>query len=213
MKERILFWFYFIYILVLNSYLYYLLYNNFMDYALEYNSFNDIIFVLLYIIIIIPISAYLSDKLTNFSLNMGLREGNHLTIFIVIMISLPVVLFSAYLNSESREQSLDHIITYNTKDFNYLIIDLNHDKLQIDEKEDAEELNNLFKKYKVKKIKKSEWDSDVSKEKGFQLTVYSRDKVEIMASIYEDRILLGSGKAYEVINGPINVDRVMEVFE
>ncbi|MEB1809082.1 MAG: hypothetical protein LPK26_17650 [Bacillaceae bacterium] len=54
----------------------------------------------------------------------------------------------------------------------------------------------------------NEWDSDVSEEEGFMLTIYAKNK-PIMASIYERRVhFLNEGKYYNVLNGPIDMDWV-----
>ena len=57
-------------------------------------------------------------------------------------------------------------------------------------------------------MKDAEWNSDVSKEKGINVTIYEKGK-PIIASIYETRLLfLNESKYYQVMNGPIDIDWV-----
>lgn len=110
---------------------------------------------------------------------------------IIIMINIP------------KDKGLDEVINYNIENFDYLVI---NNELKTDKKEHAEELSELLGHYQVKKMKDRDWDSDVSKENGFLITIYSNDEPILLASIYENRLVFyNDGEYYKVLNGPIDM--------
>lgn len=136
---------------------------------------------------------------------MKKKKGLYLTIFIAIMVILPsTLIFNHY-----KVKDLDDVINYKLAHFDYLMI--NHD-LNTDKKEHAEEFKEFLGQYQVKKMKDREWDSDVSDETGFSITIYSKGK-PILASIYENRVVFyNKGNYYKVVNGPIDMDWVDKMY-
>ena len=125
--------------------------------------------------------------------------GTKSLIIIVLIIAISIIIV---INNNS-EKNLDDVVSYDTKDFDYLLI--NHD-IRTDKKEHAEELNVLLSKYRVKKMKVREWDSAISREKGYSITISANGK-PITASIYENRLVfINNGNFYKVVNGPIDMD-------
>lgn len=81
------------------------------------------------------------------------------------------------------------------------------------EEDTVEELIEFLTQYKVKKMKDSWWDGDVSEEIGFDFTIYSKGK-PVMVSLYENRLLYyGNGDAYKVLNGTIDMEWVQKYNE
>lgn len=69
----------------------------------------------------------------------------------------------------------------------------------------AEELMDFLSQYSVKKMKSSDWDTDVSNEDGFYLVVYGENPSVI--GIFEER-LIADDAYYELVNGPIDMEWV-----
>lgn len=139
--------------------------------------------------------------------------------FLVIKIPMPyhmigaigVVLFFLWsVYDDHREKGLDELITY--QDDKFKAMEFNFSDWRIEEKEPVEELLEFLGRYRVKKMKDSEWNGNVSGEKGFQFMVYMRGK-STGASIYENRILsFNKTSYYKVLNGPIDMEWI-EAFE
>lgn len=107
-----------------------------------------------------------------------------------------------------REKGLDNVISYDTTNFDYIEID---HRWKTDKQERAEELIN-FLSQSSKKIKNYEWDSDVSKEKGFTATIYTKGK-PVIASIYENRLVYyNDGAYYKVTKWPIDMGWLEKIF-
>lgn len=126
----------------------------------------------------------------------------YLTIGIAVVVLL--LLFTLY--SDYKERRLDDVIIYNPSTFHSFSFRLQgNEEWKTDQKEPAEELIEFISQYRVKKMKNDEWDSNVSEEKGFEVSIISNDK-PVSAVIYEDRIHLYSYGYYSIINGPIDMD-------
>ncbi|KQL54179.1 hypothetical protein AN964_12185 [Heyndrickxia shackletonii] len=109
-----------------------------------------------------------------------------------------------------REKALDDVISYDIKNFESLVFNEGVEQFErrTDNKAHAEKFNDFLSQYRVKKMKDSEWNGNVSKEKGFLVTIYTT-RGPIMASIYEHRLTFyNDGAYYKVINGPIDIDWV-----
>ncbi|MDE5415257.1 hypothetical protein [Alkalihalobacterium chitinilyticum] len=121
-----------------------------------------------------------------------------------------IIFFSINIFNDYRAKGLDDLISFNSTDFDSFVFNEGHEHLEVrtDKKEHAEKLDDFLSQYRVKRMNDNEWDSDVSEEEGFMLTIYSKNK-PIMASIYERRVhFLNEGKYYNVLNGPIDMDWV-----
>lgn len=167
---------------------------------LMYGSFLlDFAGFLVIILIAIP-AAFLTARL----FVMKIPQKYH-----VIGIIGVVLFFSWNVYDDHREKGLDDLITY--KASNFKTMEINFD-WRTEEKEPVEELMEFLGQYRVKKMKDSEWDSNVSGEKGFQLMIYSKGKTT-GASIYENRILsFNHTSYYKVLNGPIDMEWI-DAFE
>ncbi|WP_217588400.1 hypothetical protein [Lentibacillus saliphilus] len=162
------------------------------------NDFTIIMTITLYCIIVIPLSGYLSNILTTFAVSKGLVTRQTMLIPIAVMIAIPVI----FVVNDYKEKDLNEVISFNIDKVDYVQID---HRLRTDELEDAKTLSELLSQYRVKKMKDREWNSDVSKEKGYTITIYPKDSNPIIASIYEDRLHTNDGDYYEVVNGPIDM--------
>ena len=126
-----------------------------------------------------------------------------------------VIFFSMKIYNEYREKSLDEVIGYYSSSLHSFVFKFIGDNIEwkTDKEVPLEELIEFLSRYQVKKMKDVEWNSDVSKEEGFDISIYSKGK-PILVSIYEERIHLLSGHGYyKVINGPINMDWVKKYHE
>ncbi|MDW0115590.1 hypothetical protein QTL97_01390 [Sporosarcina thermotolerans] len=121
-----------------------------------------------------------------------------------------MLFFSWSIFDDHREKSLDELIKY--QDNKFKAMEFNFSDWRIEEKEPVEEMLEFLSQYRVKKMKDSEWNSNVSGEKGFQVMVYLKGKTT-GASIYENRILsYNKTSYYKVLNGPIDMEWI-EAFE
>lgn len=135
-----------------------------------------------------------------------MRKIKKLIFFIAIIIAIPIIIII----NNPKEEELDRIINYNIEEFDYLVI--NHE-LKTDQKKHAEEFSELLSQYRVKKMKSRDWDSDVSTENGFFITIYSDDNPIVLASIYENRLVFyNNGEYYKVLNGPIDMGWVNKMY-
>ncbi|WP_339249946.1 hypothetical protein NSQ43_10425 [Sporosarcina sp. FSL W8-0480] len=121
-----------------------------------------------------------------------------------------LLFFSWSVYDDHREKGLDELNTYQEDKFKAM--EFNFSDWRIEEKEPVEELLEFLSQYRVKKMKDSEWNGNVSGEKGFVVMVYLKDKTT-GASIYENRILsFNKTSYYKVLNGPIDMEWI-EAFE
>ncbi|TFB14146.1 hypothetical protein E3U55_14630 [Filobacillus milosensis] len=121
-------------------------------------------------------------------------------------------MISLNIYNEYREKGLGEVIEYDTSDVEELVFYEGHPPYnwKTDEVEHADALKEFLSQYRVKKMSDDEWNTNVSKEKGFQVTIYLEDKI-IMSTIYENRLMVlgsSSGSIFKVTNGPIDVEWV-----
>lgn len=136
----------------------------------------------------------------------GMGKIKKFIIFIAVIIAIPIIIMI----NNPKEKGLDDVINYNIENVDYLAI---NNELKTDKKENIKDLSKLLSQYRVKKMKESDWDSDVSKENGFFISIYSNGEPIILASIYENRLVLyNTGEYYEVLNGPIDMGWVDKVY-
>ncbi|CEG27073.1 hypothetical protein [Bacillus sp. B-jedd] len=129
--------------------------------------------------------------------------------YLIIGIAI-IIFFSIKYYDDHREKGLDDLISYKLTQFESLSIHEGPDRpyWTTEKREHAEKFQDFLSQYRVKRMKDFEWNSDVSKEKGFQVTIYVKGK-PLIASIYETRLLfLNKGKYYKVINGPVDMEWV-----
>jgi len=127
-----------------------------------------------------------------------------------LIIGVVIIIFSVKYFNDYREKGLDDVISYDISNFESLSFNEGTERFEwrTNKKEHAEKFKDFLSQYRVKRMKDNEWDSDVSKEEGFTVTIYSNGK-PIGASIYEKRVhFFNEGKYYNVINEPIDVDWV-----
>ena len=201
---------FFIFLFILIPFSFYVYANIYDNYISWNNGYSTILAILIYLIVFIPLMAYLSEKLAKFSLKLGLDKRKNFIIFIAILITIPIIVTI----NDYREKDLDDVISFNSKNFEQLILG---NAWTTDKKEHADELIDFLSQYRIKKMKDDEWNGDVSKEKGFSIDIYLKDK-SLGASIYENRVwVYRSGKSYHVVNGPIDIDwiekKVQEEFD
>ena len=116
-----------------------------------------------------------------------------------------IVIFIAYnIYDEHREKALDELIGFSPTNFH--MMEFNYDShLRVEDRMKAEELMDFLSQYSVKKMKSSDWDTDVSNEDGFYLVVYGENPSVI--GIFEKR-LIADDAYYELVNGPIDMEWV-----
>lgn len=170
-------------------------------------SFNIFVVVAVMFLILVPIP--LTIRVTK-SIMGWVEDKNIPSVFVVGFMLVPFVIASLTFYDHYREKDLLDVMSYNPNQVVAVEFDM-YGKSEgwRDESGEAErELNQFLSKYKIKRMRDSDWDSDVSKEKGFQLTLMMEKKV-MGASIYEDRMIRG-GSYYSIENGPIDMKWVEE---
>lgn len=128
--------------------------------------------------------------------------------FIILVVGILLVFYIYSKYNEYKEKNLGDLFTYNESSFESLEFEyIGHDAWSANEKQPMEELMEFLSQYQVKKMKDSEWDPDLSGEKGFW-TIIRYDKERLtMASIHEGRLIF-SNEYYKVVNGPIDMNWV-----
>jgi len=126
--------------------------------------------------------------------------------FIVLIVGILLVFFIYSKYNEYKEKNLGDLYAYNESSFESLEFEyIGNDPWSSNEKQPMEELTEFLSQYQVKKMKYSEWDSNLSGEKGFwAYTRYGKDKL-VMVSIFGDRLIL-SNEYYKVVNGSIDMN-------
>ncbi|WP_456278825.1 hypothetical protein [Bacillus sp. AK128] len=131
--------------------------------------------------------------------------------YLIIVVVIIVFLSIKYFN-DHREKGLDDVISYDISNFESLSFNEGTERFEwkTDKKEHAEEFKDFLNQYRVKRMKDSEWNSDVSQEEGFIVNIYSKGKqIPITASIYEKRVhFFNEGNYYKVINEQIDIEWV-----
>lgn len=128
-------------------------------------------------------------------------------IFLTILL-IAIGIFSYKIIDQNKEKNLGELIIFDPSKVQSIIIDF---EWNTEQKEQVEEFKDFLGQYRVKKMKDHEWNSDVSKEKGILVTVYIDNEI-IMASIYENRLNLVNDGYYKVLNGPIDIDWINEIY-
>lgn len=114
------------------------------------------------------------------------------------------LLFSWNTYDNHREKGLDDLFAYKNSNSEVQLFIL--PEWRTEDMEPVEELMGFLSQYRVKKMKDSEWDSNVSGEKGFGFMIYSKGK-GTGASIYGSRLMpYNNPSYYEVLNGPIDME-------
>ena len=175
--------------------------------------FAILIVVVLFITVAIPVTIHTSDWLDNIIKQRKFHEKVFFKWLIPFIIIIPISLFSLTLFNEyyeNREKNLLTLLSFEAEDVRSIQFGHYPDAPIIEENTLASrELLSFLAQYDVKKMPDQQWDSDVSKEKGFQLTVYTKNDELYIAHIYETRMLyVSDGNYYSVTNGPIDVDWV-----
>ncbi|KAB2335593.1 hypothetical protein [Bacillus mesophilum] len=129
---------------------------------------------------------------------------------VIALISGFLILLSFKLYNDYKEKGLDEIMNYDESNYHSLVINFD---LVTNQKKYADELTEFLSQYRVKKMRNSEWDADLSGTKGFHATLNSTDDIFAMASIYENRVLDYSGSYYKVLNGPVDMNWVHRFIE
>lgn len=119
-----------------------------------------------------------------------------------------VLMYSWNVYDDHREKRLDELFTYQDSNFNALVF-MGPD-WRTEERGSVEDLMEFLSQYRVKKMSDSDWDSEwdrnVSGEKGFSFMIYSKDK-GTGASIYKNRLMSYNNPSYyQVLNGPIDME-------
>lgn len=199
------FWIFFIVLLFIISYMGYFLADKFY----LWNSFIGIIISgLLFFVAIIPFTAYVAAIITKFTAEQDLHKKRLFKLWMGIIIAIPFALLSITVYSEYGEKNLNNALNLDLANVESLEfhLDGNSNVWQTKKDDAAKELVDFLSHYSVKKINEREWNSDVSKEIGFMLTVFKKNDI-VMTSIYESRLVLYSdGDYYSVINGPIDME-------
>jgi hypothetical protein len=131
---------------------------------------------------------------------------------IVVVIGLLVAFGTLSTNQSS---TLDELFGYNSTDFTsfeFKQINAPGETWSTNEEQSVEELSRFLSQYEVEQMKDFEWNSDVSKEKGFEVGIFLKNK-PILASIFDDRIHLYGDGYYKVANGPIDMEWVTKFNE
>ena len=201
------YWIIFSFMLFIISYIYYFL-------AEKYHFWSSFIViltsVLLFIVVIIPCTVYLADRLMKFTLDKNIHKKSVFKFLLAFMILLPFAFVSITIYNEYREKNLTDVLNYDKNHVKSLQFHLDgSEPWENNNDEAAKELYDFLSQYNVKKMRDSEWDSDVSKETSFRFTIYTKGDI-IIASVHENRLLLFSdysnGNYYSVTNGPINTE-------
>lgn len=160
-----------------------------------YGSFIPELLGLLVIILVLIPAAYLTAGL--------LVRKIPLKYHMIGVIGV-VLLFSWNVYDDNREKGLVELFTYQASSFE--VMEFGFSDWRTEETEPVEELMEFLSQYRVKKMKYSEWNSNVSAEKGFHVMIYLKGKTT-GASIYENRLLsFNHTFYYKVLNGPIDME-------
>lgn len=161
-----------------------------------YGSFiPDIVFYLLVLVLLIP-AAFMTARFLVVKIPMLIH-------FIGI---IAVALFFFWnLYDDHREKGLDELFSYDAS--NFVAMNFNYKGWQTEETEPVEELLEFLSQYRVKKMKDSQWDQNVSKERGFDFLIVPEKGKGSGASIHPTRLmLLNKPGYYKILNGPIDME-------
>lgn len=125
-------------------------------------------------------------------------------IYLIISVLAIGILILKY--NDYKEKNLDDLFIQYSKHYKSIAFEVYDDNKSIpDDKAVMDELTGFLSQYQVKKMKDAEWNSDVSKEKGFWIDIQSKNKL-ITILFLEERVHIPGFGYYRVINGPIDID-------
>lgn len=211
MKNKFLYWIFFIILLIISFLLYRSTFMNldFIPDRLETSAIYALAVIFAYLLVVIPLVAYLSEKLVEFCIKQKpLIRRSLITSIIVI----PILVYSLLLYNEYKEKPFDEVIAYGDS---FERLGFHPGKggygLITNQIEDADEFADFLEQYRVKKVRDKEWNAEWSQEKGIIFTIYT-DDLPIMATIFENRVSINA-EPYEVVNGPIDIDWIEKFAE
>ncbi|WP_422122438.1 hypothetical protein DHX103_11585 [Planococcus sp. X10-3] len=199
------YWMYFFFIVFIISYIGFYVAEQFY----LWSAFIGILLiVLVFFLAIIPFADYLANRLSRITEEKELYEKGAFKFVLAFIVILPLALITFSLYNEYGEKNLTKALSYDPSHVEIVQFMGNSGAWKNNGNEAARELHDFFTQYDVKKMSDSDWDSDVSRETGFTVTLYTKDDI-IIASIYENRMqLLNDGNYYSVVNGPIDMEWV-----
>lgn len=161
-----------------------------------YGSFiPDIIFYLFVLLLLIP-AALLTSRFLVKKISLKIH-------FIGI---LAVALFFSWnLYDDHREKGLVELFSYQAS--NFVAMNFNYEGWRTEETVPVEELLEFLSQYRVKKMKDSEWNQNVSMERGFEFLIFPKNGKGSGAYIHPNRLMLFNKPGYyKVLNGPIDME-------
>ena len=172
--------------------------------------FAILIVLVLFITVAIPATIQVTDWLDKKITQRKFHEKISFKWLVPFIIIIPISLFSLTIFDEYREKNLLTLLSFEAEEIISIQFGYYPDAPIIEENALASrDLLTFLAQYDIKKMPDQQWDSDVSKEKGFQLYVYTNNDKLYMAHIYENRMIyINDGNYYAVTNGPIDVDWV-----
>ena len=171
-----------------------------------------LIVVVLFITIAIPVAIKTTEWLDNVIKQHKFHEKIFFKWLIPLIIIIPISLFSLTIFNEYRVKNFLTLFSFEAEEIKSIQFGHYPDAPIIEENALAsKELLTFLAQYDIKIMPDQQWDSDVSKEKGFQLYIYTNDDKLFMAHIYENRMInINDGNYYSITNGPIDVDWVYD---
>lgn len=167
----------------------------------------EIVLICVFLIFLV-ISGFIANKMTKQVMKKNLSNGTYVILFTALLLVIPGGMLIKNMNSY-QEQHLDHVLSYDMTKFQSLTYDGDGlSEWYTTNVEDAKEFNTFLSQYQVRKMKDNRWDSDVSEEQGFLITIYTEADDPIIATIYEHRLSVVNGDYYEVLNSPVDMDWV-----
>lgn len=173
-----------------------------------YNYLNGAPFLALFLsiivlfVLVIPVARGLARKFENVTSEKSKKWYTFMAVSIAVITSASFV-FSLY--DEYRVKSLDHAFDFQTEKALHLQVDLAGEMYIIEDKEAMAEWKTFLNQYDVKKMNNREWDSDLSNEQGFVVSLIF-DNNWTGGSVYENRLInYGDMDYYQVLNGPVDI--------
>ncbi|QAS54382.1 hypothetical protein HLI_20260 [Halobacillus litoralis] len=140
------------------------------------------------------------------------RKGKPLYMKILIAALIIALFFSVKTWNDNRERSLGELVNYDEEKFAGLGFTQNRNQIPegqgfqwwTSNEEAAKELDEFFSQYNVKKISEEHYNKRLNKEPTFQYEIQLRDSNPILVHGMATRIHILVGHYYEVTNGPID---------
>ncbi|HSI66171.1 MAG TPA: hypothetical protein VK947_02070 [Planococcus sp. (in: firmicutes)] len=139
---------------------------------------------------------------------------NRKNILIVVITILLILIITVIASISFKEPTLGKVLATNSEDFKSFEFVKHGEDLsewQSTDKSQFDELINFLENYEVEKMDNTEWNSDVSKEEGFVVSIHSQES-SLVASIYKERLVIyeDGGYYYYIKNGPIDMQWIQE---